>query len=138
MRKRATEGTKISTSLTITKKIVRTKSRAERLRTSILAPSAEARQEADEAAGARREQGRRIEAPGGALAGFAPGRVGHDQISHRANLEPLRNRQSPGHDQIAGRRTEDRRAENAPPPAGDDLHFARCVALGVGAVVFGK
>ena len=66
--------------------------------------SAETRQQAHQAAGARGEQGGRVKAAGGALAGLAERRVGRDQIGHRADLEPLRDRQRPGLDQLAGRR----------------------------------
>src|SRR5579862_127221 len=100
--------------------------------------SAEPRQQADEAAGARAEQGGSIEIAGGALAGLAAGRVGDDQIGHRGDLQLARNRQGPRQDQVAGPRAEDRRAENAAVRAGDDLYFARRVALGLGAVVVGE
>src|SRR6266851_5428892 len=93
MRKRATEGTKISTSLSITKKIVRTRRRADRLCSTIPARLAEARQQVDQPAGARGEQGRSIKASGGSLARLAARRVGHDQIGKGADLELLRDRQ---------------------------------------------
>src|SRR6185437_13077895 len=81
-RKRATDGTKISTSLSMTKSTVRTRSRAERLRrngnSETFRPimmlgmgrrlrSAEARQQAHQPAGALAEQLGREEAAGGAL-----------------------------------------------------------------------
>src|SRR5438132_1208395 len=113
MRKRATEGTKISTSLTITKNIVRTKRRADRLRSTIALASAETRQQADEPAGARGKQGRSIKTSSGALARLAARRVGHDEIGKSADLELPRDRQSPGKDQIAGPGAEDRGAEDA-------------------------
>src|SRR5712671_5183792 len=99
MRKRATEGTKISTSPSITKKIVRTRRRADRLCSSTIPlASAEARQQSDEPAGPSGEQSRRIEAAGGPLAGLATRRVGHDQIGKSADLELLRDCQGPGED----------------------------------------
>src|SRR6266566_7827463 len=138
MRKRATDGTKINTSLSITKKTVSTSRRADRLRNSIAEPSAEAREQPHQAARARREQGRRVEIAGGALAGLAAGRVGHDEIGEGAELELLRDRQRPGQDQIAGRRTEDRRTEDTAVAASDDLNLAGGVALGLGAVIVGE
>src|ERR1700731_3439537 len=113
MRKRATEGTKISTSLTITKKTVRTRRRADRLCSTISPASAEVRQQADEPAGARGEQGRSIKASGGSFARLAARRVGHDQIGKCGDLELLRDRQGPGKDQITGPGAEDRSAEDA-------------------------
>src|SRR6516162_5551220 len=96
MRKRATDGTKISTSLSITKKTVRISRRADRLFSSTIAlASAEVRQQPDEPARARREQRGRIKASRGSLPRVAARRVGHDQLGKRANLEPLGNRQSP-------------------------------------------
>src|SRR6266404_502738 len=139
MRKRATEGTKINTSPSITKKIVRTRRRADRLCSSTVAlASAEARQQADEPPGARRKQGGRIEAAGRALARLAARRVRHDQIGERTDLEILRHRQRPRQDQIAGPGAEDRRAEDTAIAPGDDLDQARGLALGLGAVVFDK
>src|SRR5437588_136462 len=71
MRKRATEGTKIRTSPNITKKIVSTRRRADRLCNSTLSlASAQARQQADEPAGAWRKQGGRKKAAGNACRGF--------------------------------------------------------------------
>ena len=102
------------------------------------AHSAETREKPHEAAGARREQGRRVIGAGGALAGLAAGRVGHDQIGHRADLELLRDRQRPGQDQIAGAGAEDRGAEDAAVAPRDDLDLPVGVALGLGAVVVGK
>src|SRR5215471_2438078 len=113
MRKRATEGTKISTSPSITKNTVRTRRRAERLCSSTILPSsAEARQQADESAGPRRKQGGRIKATGSPLASLATRRIGHDQIGESADLELLRDCQRPGKDQVAGSGAEDRGAEN--------------------------
>src|SRR5271156_4697784 len=110
MRKRATEGTKISTSPSITKKMVSTSRREDRLRRNIaFTPSAKAREQPDEPAGPRGEQGRRIKAAGGALAGLASGRVGHDQIGDGTNLEVLGDCQRPGRDLIARAGPEDRR-----------------------------
>src|SRR5439155_17236975 len=139
MRKRATEGTKISTSPSITKKIVRTRRRADRLcnSTTPLA-SAEARQQANEPAGAHRKQGGRIKAAGSPLARFAARRVGHDQIGEGADLELLRNCQGPGENQIARPGAEDRGAEYAAITASDDLHQALGIALGLSPVVFGE
>src|SRR5947208_6263588 len=112
MRKRATEGTKISTSPSITKKIVRTRRRAERLcSTMVPLASAEARQQADEPAGACGEQSGCIKAVGGSLARFAARRIGNDQIGESADLELLRDCQRPGEDQIAGAGAENRGAE---------------------------
>src|SRR5215471_14515986 len=125
MRKRATDGTKISTSLTITKKMVRISRRAERLRSSTTSlASAEPRQQPDEPAGPRGEQGRSIIARGRALARFTARRVGHDRIGQRADLEPLRDRQCPRQDQITGPGAEDRGAEDAAVLPGHDLDQA--------------
>src|SRR5271167_3951247 len=122
MRKRATDGTKISTSLTITKKMVRTRSRADRLLSSTISlASAEPRQKPDEPAGARGKQGRSIIATRRSLARLTARRVGHDQIGQSANLELLRNRQRPGQDQVAGPGAKDGDAEDAAIAAGDDL-----------------
>src|ERR1700730_1616785 len=139
MRKRATEGTKISTSPSITKKIVRTRRRADRLCSSTVAlASAEARQQADEPPGARRKQGGRIEAAGRALARLAARRVRHDKIGQSADLELLRNRQGPGEYQIPGPGAENRGAEDAPVAPGDDLDQSHRIALGLGTVVLVK
>src|SRR5439155_22031361 len=97
--------------------------------------SAEARQQPHQAAGVRREQGRRVEIAGGAFAGLAAGRIRHDKIGEGAELELLRDRQCPGQDQITGRRAEDRRTEDTAVAAGDDLDLAGGVALGLSAVV---
>src|SRR6516162_5704564 len=108
MRKRATDGTKIRTSLTITKKMVRTRRRADKLLSSTIPlASTKPRQQPDEPAGARGKQGRSIIASRHPLARFTARRVGHDQIGHRADLELLRNRQCPGEDQVAGPSPED-------------------------------
>src|SRR6516165_193263 len=118
MRKRATDGTKIKISPTITKKTVRIKRRADRLWSSTaLLVSAEPRKKTHEAAGARGEQCRRIVASRRAFARFAARRIGDDHIGERADLEPLRDRQRPGQDQIAGPGAEDRGAEDAALPA---------------------
>src|SRR6516165_12695987 len=139
MRKRATDGTKISTSLTITKKMVRTRRRADRLLSSTTGlASTKPRQQPDEPPGARREQGRRIIAAGRAFARLAARWIGHDQIGQRADLEPLRNCQRPREDQIAGPGAEDRGAEDMAVAAGDDLDHARGLALGLSPVVLGK
>src|SRR6516162_7243027 len=114
MRKRATDGTKISTSLTITKKIVRTRRRADRLLSSTTSlASTEPRQKSDQPTSAHGEQGRGIIASGGPLARFAARRVGHDQIGQCADLELLRDCQCPREDQIAGPSAEDRGANDA-------------------------
>src|SRR6516165_9349432 len=139
MRKRATDGTKISTSLTITKKIVRTRRRADRLLSSTTGlASTKPRQQPDEPPGARGEQGRSIVAAGRAFARLAARRVGHDQIGERADLEPLRDCQCPREDQIAGPGAEDRGAEDAAIAAGDDFDHALGLALGLSPVVLGK
>src|SRR5208282_4675477 len=139
MRKRATEGTKISTSLTITKKMVRTSRRADKLLSSTTSlASAEPRQQPDEPAGTRGEQPRSIIASGRSLARLTSRRVGHDQIGHRADLEPLRDRQRPRQDQIAGPGAEDRGAKDAAIATGDDLDQALSLALGLSPVVLGK
>src|SRR5438128_524828 len=83
----------------------------------------------NEPAGARGEQGRRIKGSRGSFAGLPARRVGHDQIGERADLEPLRNRQCPGHDQVAGPGAEDRGTENAAVVASHDLDETRGVAL---------
>src|SRR5215470_10664457 len=102
MRKRATDGTKISTSLSITKNTVRISKRADRLFSSTIAlASAKVCQQPDEPARARRKQSRGIEASRGPLARFTARRIGHDQIGQRADLELLGNRQCPRQDQIA-------------------------------------
>src|SRR5436190_18974748 len=103
--------------------MVRIKRRAERLFSGTTLPnmfsrdrcalSAEAREKAHEPAGARREQGRGIIAPGGPLARLAARRVWHNQIGHCADLEFLRDGQRPRQDQIASPGTEDRGAEDA-------------------------
>ena len=85
-----------------------------------------------------RKQHRRVKAAGGALAGLAAGRIGHDQVGDGADLEPLRDRQGPGQDQVAGAGAEDRRPEDAAVAPGDDLDQPGGVALGVGAVVLGE
>src|SRR5271157_4034657 len=114
MRKRATDGTKISTSLTITKKMVRTRRRADRLLNStIQLASTEPRQKPDEASGTRGEQGRSIIASRRPLACLTARRVGHDQIGQCADLELLRDRQCPRKDQITGPGAEDRGPEYA-------------------------
>src|SRR5438132_11222011 len=139
MRKRATEGTKINTSPSITKKIVRTRRRADRLCSSTVAlASAEARQQAHEPPGARRKQGGRIEAAGRALARLAARRVRHDQIGQSADLELLRNRQGPREYQIPGPGAENPGAEDAPVAPGADLDQAHRTALGLGTAVLVK
>src|SRR5712671_5823694 len=135
MRKRATDGTKINTSPTMTKKMVRIRRRADRLFSSTSRSSAEAREKTHEPAGARREQCRRIVASCSALARLAARRVGHDQIGERTDLEALRNRQRPGQDQIAGPDAEDGGAEDAAVPPDHDLDETFGVPLGLGAVV---
>src|SRR6516225_11554897 len=141
MRWRATDGTKISTSLTITKKTVRISRRAERLFSSTALQgscqlSAEAREKTHETAGTPREQSRRIIASRGALARLPARRVGHDQIGHRANLELSRNRQRPGQDQIAGPGAEYRSAEDAAGAVKHGLDEPCGVPLGLSAIVF--
>src|SRR6516164_1898574 len=139
MRKRATDGTKISTSLTITKKMVRTRRRADKLLNSTISlASTEPRQQPDEAPGARGEQGRSIIASGRSFARLAARRVGHDQIGQGADLELLRDRQRPRKDQITGPGAEDRGAEYAAIVAGDDLDHALGLALGLCPVVLDK
>src|SRR5579863_4922739 len=157
MRKRATEGTKISTSLSITKKTVSTSKRAERLCNTRRLPfrpgaavpprdliakiagrSAEAGEKAHERPRARREEARREEGAGRPLAGFAAGRIGHDEIGERACLQPARDRQGPGKDQIAGIRPENRGAENAAAAPQHELHHASGRALALRAVVLGE
>src|SRR6516165_3671354 len=138
MRKRATEGTKISTSLTITKKMVRTRRRADRLLSSTTRLAlTKPRQKPHEAAGAGGEQGRSIVASGRSLARLAACRVGHDQIGECPDFEPLRDCQRPGEDQITGPGPKDRGAEDAAIAAGDDLDLARGIALGLSPVVLG-
>src|ERR1700751_3526400 len=115
MRKRATDGTKISTSLTITKKMVRTRRRADRLLNSTISlASTEPRQKPDEAPGTRGEQGWSIIASCRSFAGLTAGRVGHDEIGQCADLELLRDCQRPWKDQITSPGAEDRGAEYAP------------------------
>src|SRR6516162_637092 len=139
MRKRATDGTKISTSLTITKKTVRTRRRADRLLSSTISLALpEPRQKPDEPASARGEQGRSIIASRRSLACLTTRRVGHDQIGQRADLELLRDRQCPRKDQITGPGAEDRGAEDMAIAASDDLDHALGLALGLSAVVLGK
>src|SRR6516162_410037 len=139
MRKRATDGTKISTSLTITKKTVRTRRRADRLLSGTISlASTQPRQKPDEPAGARRKQGRSIIATGRSLAGFAARGVRHDQIGQCADLELLRDRQRPRKDQITGPGAEDRGAEYAAIAAGDDLDHALGLTLGLRPVVLDK
>src|SRR5215472_18128952 len=139
MRKRATEGTKISTSLTITKKMVRTRRRADKLLSSTTGlASTKPRQQTDEPPGARREQGRSIVASGRSLARLAARRIGHDQIGECPDFEPLRDCQRPGKDQITGPGTENRGAEDMAIAAGDDLDHAVGLAFGLSPVVLGK
>src|SRR6516162_961410 len=139
MRKRATDGTKISTSLTITKKMVRTRRRADRLFSSTTSlASTEPRQQPDEAPGARGEQSRSIIASRRSLACLAARRVRHDQIGQCADLEFLRDRQRPRKDQITGPGAEDRSAEYAAIGAGHDLDHTLGLALGLCSVVFDK
>src|SRR6516164_1951414 len=139
MRKRATDGTKISTSLTITKKMVRTRRRADKLLNSTISlASTEPRQQPDEAPGARGEQGRSIIASGRSFARLAASRVGHDQIGQGADLELLRDRQRPRKDQITSPGAEDRGAEYAAIAAGDDLDHALGLTLGLRPVVLDK
>src|SRR5215472_465766 len=109
MRKRAIDGTKIITSLTITKKMVRTSRRADRLLSSTTSlASTKPRQQPDEPAGARGEQRRSIIASRGSLACLPACRVWHDQIGQCAYFELLRDRQCPREDQITGPGPEDR------------------------------
>src|ERR1700751_4369500 len=122
MRKRATDGTKISTSLTITKKMVRTRSRADRLLSSTISlASTEPRQQPDEPSGARGKQDRSIIASRRSLACLTARRVGHDQIGQSADLELLRDCQGPREDQITGPGAEDRGAEDMGIATDDDL-----------------
>src|SRR5271165_3415949 len=119
MRKRATDGTKISTSLTITKKMVRTRRRAERLLSSTIPlASTEPRQQPDQSPGAWREQGRGIITSRRALARLPAGR--------------------PGQDQISGPGAEDRGPEDMAVAAGDDLDDPLGLALGLRSVVLDK
>src|SRR6516164_697221 len=139
MRKRATDGTKIITSLTITKNMVRTRRRADRLFSSTTSlASTEPREKPDQPAGARGEQGRSIIASRRSLARLTARRVGHDQIGQRADLELLRDCQRPRQDQIAGPGAKDRGAEDAAIAAGDDLDHALGLALGLCPVVVDK
>src|SRR5271165_4210165 len=139
MRKRATDGTKISTSLTITKKMVRTRRRADRLLNStIQLASTEPRQKPDEASGTRGEQGRSIIASRRPLACLTARRVGHDQIGQCADLELLRDRQCPRKDQITGPGAEDRGPEYATIAAGDDFDHALGLTLGLCPIVLDK
>src|SRR6516225_7142972 len=139
MRKRATDGTKISTSLTITKNMVRTRRRADRLFSSTTSlASTEPREKPDQPAGARGEQGRSIIASRRSLARLTARRVGHDQIGQRADLELLRDCQRPRQDQITGPGAEDRSAEYAAVALEHDFDQAFGVTLGLSAVVLNK
>src|SRR5437868_15045276 len=139
MRKRATEGTKIRTSPSITKKIVSTRRRADRLCNSTLSlASAQARQQADEPAGAWRKQGGRKKAAGSSLARLSARRVGDDQIGNSADLELLGNGQGPGKDQIAGPGAKHRDAEDRTVTAGVVLVPARGNRVGPGSGICRK
>src|SRR5271165_2971513 len=139
MRNRATDGTKINTSPSMTKKTVSTRRRAERLFNSTgTVHSTELRKEPYNPASARRKQCRRVESGGSALARLAPRWIGDDQIGERADLKLLRYRQPPRHDQITGAGTEDRGAEDAAILPRDNLRQPDGVALGMGAVVLCK
>src|SRR5579884_3632886 len=133
MRKRATDGTKIRTSLSITNTIVSTRRRAEGERSGI--GLSEAGEDADEAARAGREQPGGVKRAGGALAGLAAGRVGHDQVGERLDLEVLRDRQRPWLDQVAGVGPQDRGAEDAAVARRHDLDLPLRLAFRLGAVV---
>src|SRR5215472_18694219 len=139
MRNRATDGTKISTSLSITKNTVRTSRRADRLFSSTIAlASAKLRQQPDEPARARREQSGSIKASRGPLPRFAACGIGHDQVGQRANLEPLGNRQGPRQDQIARSGPQDRGTYNKTILPCHDLDETSGLPLGLCAVVLGK
>src|SRR6516164_8755528 len=139
MRKRATDGTKISTSLTITKKTVRTRRRADRLLSSTISlASTQSRQKPDDVSGTRGEQGWSIVACRRSLTCFAARWVRHDQIGQCADPELLRDRQRPRKDQITGPGAEDRGAEYTPIGASDDLDHALGLTLGLRPVVLDK
>ena len=72
---------------------------------------------------------------GRAFADFRQRRIGQNDAGHRANIEPLRQRQHPGRDQFAGLRADDCRAEDLALAVGDDLDVAVGLALGLRAVV---
>ena len=52
-----------------------------------------------------------------------------------ADIEPLRDRQSPHRDQFSGLRADDGRAQDLTLRAGDDLYMTMRFALGLGAVI---
>ena len=74
---------------------------------------------------------------GGALAGLRAGRIGHDQRRQRAQLHPLRDRQGPEADHLAGIRRQDAGAEHAA-SRDDKLDQAGGVPFGGGAVIVGE
>src|SRR5262249_3820860 len=119
--------------------MVRTSRRADRLLSSTTSlASTEPRQQPDEPAGARGEQGRSIIASGGSLACLPACRVRHDQIGQCVYFELLRDRQCPRENQIPGPGPEDRGTEDAAITAGDDFDQTRGLAFGLGPVVLGK